>query len=78
MNIIPFAIEVAKLAILAIILWHVCGVLAMDEIPKRVCQLLIVLICILASIQMVTAGSPAPLRMPGLGPTPSIMVPERR
>lgn len=78
MNIIPFAIEVAKLAILAIILWYVVEFIAMPHAPKIICQLLIVLICILVSIQMVTAGSPSPTRLPGLGSTPNIMVPERR
>jgi uncharacterized membrane protein YfcA len=83
MSIIPLAIEVAKLAIMAIILWFVCEALAMPAVPKRVCQLLIVMIAILASIQMVLAGSPpqqsqSQSRMPSLGPMPNIIAPEKK
>ena len=78
MNIIAFAIEVSKLAIMAIILWYVCEALGMPQIPKRVCQLLIALIAILAAIQMVVAGSPPPSRVPLLGAPPSIIAPERK
>jgi len=84
MSVIAFAIEASKLAIMAIILWFVCELLPMPQVPKRVCQVLIVLIAILASIQMVLADA-RPGSQPGsvrrsldpLSP-PSIVVPERR
>jgi hypothetical protein len=82
MSVIAFAIEVSKLAIMAIILWFVCEVLGMPAIPKRVCQMLIVLIAILATLQMVLADAPPGLARrswdPLLGSTPSIMGPERK
>lgn len=76
-NVIPFAIEASKLAIMAIILWYVCEVLAMPQIPKRVCQLLIVFIAILAAIQMTTAGA-SPSRSFSMDRVPSIIAPEQR
>jgi hypothetical protein len=76
MSVLAFAIEASKLAIMAIILWYVCEVLAMPLIPKRVCQMLIVFIAILAAIQIATAGT-----MPSMSHTltapPSIMAPPR-
>lgn len=80
MSIIPFAIEASKLAIMAIILWYVCETLAMPQIPKTVCQLLIVLIAILVTIQMVLAGSLPPHvdRSMSMDRVPSIIAPEKR
>jgi hypothetical protein len=78
MNVIAFAIEASKLAIMAIILWYVCEVLAMPVVPKRVCQMLIVLIAILATISMVLAGSPPRRdRSMSMDRVPNIMVPEK-
>jgi len=80
MNVIAFAIEASKLAIMAIILWYVCEVLAMPMIPKRVCQMLIVFIAILAAIGMVLAGTPLPHadRSMSMDRVPSIITPEKR
>ena len=78
MSVIPIAIEIAKLAILAIILFYVCEVLTMPQSPKLACQLLIILIAILASIQIVVAGTVPMRRDMSLSPTPSIIAPERR
>jgi hypothetical protein len=75
MSVIPFAIEASKLAIMAIILWFVCEALPMPPVPKRICQMLIVLIAILGTIQMVLADAQPglarrsfdPLSAPGIG-----------
>ena len=77
MNVISFFIEVSKLAVMAIILWHVCNFIGIPEVPKRACQLLIVFIAILAAIQMVLAGA-VPLHASYGGTVPSIIAPERR
>ncbi len=79
MSVIAFAIEASKLAIMAIILWYVCEVLPMPATPKRVCQVLIVLIAILATIQMVLADAQPGLARRSFDPlsTPSIVGPER-
>ena len=78
--VVAFGIEVSKLAVMAIILFFVCEALAMPPIPKRVCQMLIILIAILAAIQLATAGSStsATRRDMSLGGIPSIIAPERR
>ncbi len=80
MSVIAFAIEASKLAIMAIILWFVCEALPMRQVPKRVCQVLIVLIAILASIQMVPADAQPGLARRSFDPLspPSIVAPERR
>lgn len=76
---IALAIEASKLAIMAIILWYVCEVLAMPQIPKRVCQMLIVLVAILATLQMALATTPPRIdRSMSMDRVPSIIAPEKR
>ncbi len=79
MSIVAFAIEASKLAIMAIILWFVCEALPMPALPKRVCQMLIVLIAILGTIQMVLADAQPGLARRSFDPLapPSIVAPER-
>jgi hypothetical protein len=79
MSVIAFAIEASKLAIMAIILWFVCELLPMPPVPKRVCQALIVLIAILATIQMVLADAVPGVARRSFDPlsAPSIVAPER-
>lgn len=79
MDIIAVAIEIAKLAVMAIILYYVCEVLTMPNGPKIACQMLIVLIAVLASIQIVLAGSTRPpMRSLSMDRVPSIISPERK
>lgn len=78
MGILPIAIEVAKLAIMAIILWYVCEVLTMPPAPKMACQLLIVFVAVVASVQIAMTAPPIQHRDMSLGYTPNIIAPERR
>lgn len=82
MSIIAVIIEISKLAICALILFYVVEMLtAMPPNIRRVVQMLIILIAILASLQIALASStsaPPPRRDMSLGGVPSIIVPERR
>jgi uncharacterized protein YhhL (DUF1145 family) len=83
MSVVAFAIEVAKLAIMAIILFYVVEMItAMPVNMRRVVQALIIFIAIMATLQMVLADAPPGLARrswdPLLGSTPSIMAPERK
>ena len=76
MDVITASIDIAILALWAIILWFVCQWLPIPENAKRVCQILIALMAILASMKIII-GTPVPMR--GLSDkTPSIITPERR
>jgi hypothetical protein len=79
--ILSFGIDVSKLAVMAIILYYVCEFLPIPANPKRICQVLIILIAIFAAIQDAMASSPSPtsgrrLSDP-MGGVPSIIAPER-
>ncbi len=79
MNVIPLAIYLSELALMAIILYFVVAMIPMGVMVK-VCQVLIILIAIFAAIGAVLAGQPAAqYHFPSLGPAPpSIIAPERR
>lgn len=79
MTVIPLAIYLCELALLAIILYFVVEMLPMGIFVK-VSQGLIILIAIFAAIGAVLAGQPAAqYHFPSLGPAPpSIIAPERR
>jgi hypothetical protein len=76
MDVISISIHVAELVLWAIILYYVCEYIGVPQNPKRACQILIILIAILASIQIVLAGNP-PSMSRSLS-SPSIIAPERR
>ena len=78
MNVIAQAIQIAELALWACIFWFVCNFIGMPDAPKRACQMLIVFIAIMASLQIVLSSSPT-LSYPStrLLTTPSIIAPER-
>ncbi len=78
MNVIPLAIYLCELALLAIILYFVVALLPMGYMVK-VCQVLIILIAIFAAIGAVLAGQPQSWHFPSISSgTPSIIAPERR
>jgi hypothetical protein len=72
MSVIPIIIYAAELALAAIILYYVVELLAMPGNMKRVCQLLIVLIAVLAVLQLAVAGTQTPVPRP-LSSPPSIV-----
>jgi hypothetical protein len=72
MSVIPIIIYAAELALAAIILYYVVELLAMPGNMKRVCQLLIVLIAILAVLQLAVAGATTPIPRP-LTSTPGVV-----
>ena len=57
MNVIAIGMQIAQLALWALILYFICPFIGMPENTKRICQALIVLIAIFASLQVVLAGS---------------------
>lgn len=75
MNVLAWGIECCKLTLMAIILWYVCEALAMPPIPKRICQMLIVLIALLAAIALTVSTAP-PSTVNHY--VPNIIAPERR
>ena len=72
MSVIPIIIYAAELTLAAIILYYVVELLAMPGNMKRVCQLLIVLIAILAVLQLAVAGATTPVPRP-LTSTPGVV-----
>jgi hypothetical protein len=59
MSVIPLAIYLCELALLAIILWFVIEAIHMPMPWSRVCQILIVLIAVFAAINAVLGAAPA-------------------
>ena len=77
MYFILLAIEVAKIALVAIILWFVCSFLPMPDKARWICQLLIALIAILSALGLFVSDAPF-ARSHSMDRVPSIMTPERR
>ncbi len=77
---IGLAIEVSKLALLAIILWYVCEFLPMPDKPKLACRILILLIAIFTAISAAAGASASPSGYRSIyqDRAPSIMTPEKR
>lgn len=76
MDVLATVIAIAELALWAIIIYYVCTFIGMPDNPRRVCQALVILIAIFASLQIVL-GSHAPVASRTFS-TPSIIAPERR
>lgn len=70
--------QLCEIALWSIIIYFVCPYIGMPENPKRICQILVILMGILASAQVVLAGTPVRLRPMALDTAPSIIAPERR
>ena len=75
MGIIPLAIAISLLALWAIVFWFVCGFIGMPDHAKFACQLLIVFIALLASLQILIGTGPA--ISPSSHVLPSIIAPPR-
>lgn len=78
MSALAFFIELAKLALVALL---VCGALELFPLDiriKRGAQVLVIMIAVLAAFQVALADPPVLRPMPSLGSTPSIIGPERR
>lgn len=57
MAIIPLVIYFAELAIVALVIWFLCPFLGMPANPTRICQVLIVLICILSGLEVIISST---------------------
>lgn len=79
MDILSLAIKLSELALWAVLFWFVLAFVAVPDIPRRACQILIVFIALMASLQLIL-GSPGVARnsMSHSLAVPDIMVPERR
>ena len=69
MDLVGLGIELSKLALFAIIMWHIPPFIGMAANATRICQALIVLIAIFAAIGVVIGGE-RPMNSGLLPPNP--------
>jgi hypothetical protein len=78
-SVIGFFIALGKLAFVGFVAYFLCPFLQMPENAKRICQGIVVALCILAGLSMVLAGEvPHVDRSLSMDRVPNIMVPEKR
>lgn len=81
-GVIAFFIELGKLAFVGIVAYYVCVFLPMPDNAKKICQMIVVAICVLAALAIAAASSSVPRsqndRSMSMDRVPSIMTPERK
>ena len=79
-SVIAFFIALGKLAFVGIVAWYICVFLPMPDGARKICQMIILVICILSALSMVLAGEvPSHVdRSLSMDRVPNIMTPEKR
>ena len=78
MDVLSVCMQIAELAIWAIIVYYLCDFIGVPPNPKRVVQVLVVALAIFAALKIVLGGTVSIPRSYSMDRVPSIMTPEKR